>query len=110
FDAGGERLASGGDQGQVLGVGIAFRPRFLLFDGDVAPILHLVAEGGYTRMQVGDAYGGRTHIDATAVLPVIERRADDGDVGAWHLSIVAVGSAGSGRRPFDAEAPRTQSQ
>ena len=36
-------------------------------------------------MQVGDANGGRAHIDATAVLPEIERRADDGDVGTGHL-------------------------
>src|ERR1017187_178685 len=36
-------------------------------------------------MQVGDAHGGRAHIDTAAVLPEIERRAEDGDVGAWHI-------------------------
>jgi hypothetical protein len=35
-------------------------------------------------MQVGDAHRGRAHIDAAPVLPEIEGRADDGDVGAWH--------------------------
>src|ERR1035437_9296853 len=39
-------------------------------------------------MQVGDAYGGRAHIDTAAVLPEIERRADDGDVGAWHVPVL----------------------
>ena len=74
---------------------IAFRPRFLLLDGNVAPILDLVAERGHARMQVGDAHCRRAHIDATAVLPEIERRADDGDVGTRHFSIVPMGCAGS---------------
>ena len=83
--AGGERLAGGGDQREILGVRIAFRPGFLLFDGDVAPVLDLVAERSHARMQVGDAYRGRAHIDAAAVLPEIERCADNCDVGTWHL-------------------------
>ena len=53
-------------------------------------------------MKVGHAYGGRSHIDATAVLSEIERRADDGDVGAGHFSIVAVGCSVS------LEGPSTQ--
>src|ERR1022692_3218927 len=96
--AAGQRLAGVGDQRQVLGARIALGPGFLLFDGYVAAVLHLIAERSHARVQAGDAYGGRSHIDAAAVLPEIERRADDGDVGAWHVvfSIVPRGCAVAG--------------
>src|ERR1035441_10071555 len=48
-------------------------------------------------MQVGDAHGGRAHIDTAAVLPEIERRADDGDVGAWHIPHCSDGVRAEGR-------------
>src|ERR1019366_1012417 len=86
--AAGQRVAGVGDQRQVLGARIALGPGFLLFDGYVAAVFHLVAERSYARVQIGDAHGGRTHIDAAAVLPEIERRADDGDVGAWHVVLL----------------------
>src|ERR1035438_6094515 len=79
--AAGQCFAGAGDQRQVLGTRIALGPGFLLFDGYVAAVLHLVAERSHAGVQVGDANGGRAHIDAAAVLPEIERRADDGDVG-----------------------------
>ena len=59
-------------------------------------ILHLVTERRHARMQISHAHRGRAHIDTAAILSEVERRADDGDVGTGHFSIVPTGYTGTG--------------
>jgi hypothetical protein len=55
-----------------------------LFHWHVAAILYLVPERCHARIQIGDAHGGRAHIDAAPSLTEIEGRADNLDVRAGH--------------------------
>ena len=76
---------------------------FPLFDGDVAEFVDFVAERRHARVQVRHTNSGRPHIDASAVLPEVERRADDGDVGLSHgaLKLRRAGRAREGDHVAD---------
>src|SRR5262249_529184 len=52
---------------------------------NIAPVLHVVADGGEPLVKAGHAHSRRTHVDTAPVLPEIERSADDGKAGSAHL-------------------------
>ena len=69
-----------GDLLEVFGVRIAFGLGLGQGDGNVADVLHVVAERLELGFEAGDAHRRRTHVHAAARLPKVERHADDADV------------------------------
>jgi hypothetical protein len=83
-DSGGELVAGGSDLGEEFGVTVAGGRGFGLLDGDVAKVVDVIAKGVQARIEIGDAEGGGSHVDAAAALAEIEGGADDGYAGVRH--------------------------
>ncbi len=113
FHLGRQAHAGVGDLGEIARVGRPFGMSFGLGDGDVAQILHLIAERSDAGVEIGHANRGSAHIHAAAPGAQIERRSDDGDLRWSHDSAFLrdeSGRACAGRRWFREYAPARTSR